>query len=360
MFPRRGKWEDDPNRPHKSSKDDAPETAQPEPARSAAPSTPPASAGKRDDMTDRIDSFEVEQPRRSLGDLIVSAQTLANIEALLAKVRHHHTLYEVWNLRKIDPYGGRTAINLYGPPGTGKTFCAEAIADALGKPFIRVNYAEIESKYVGETPKNIKAAFAKAAQADAVLIFDEADSILGRRLTNVTQSADHGVNVSRSVMLMELDRFEGVTVFTTNLASNYDAAFVRRILGHIEMPLPDREARMRLWQMHLPAQMPVSPNLENYFGVLADASEGLAGGEILNAVIHGAMKAVQRSGEDRRVTQEDLLGGVQHVKKAKEDVANPAGKTRVTSQPIPLEEAPEDVQKIARGIRARNGLDAGE
>ncbi len=357
MFPRRGKWEDDPNRSQKSSKDDAAQPNQAESTPQAAPAPQPAASGKRDDMTDRMESFEVERPRRSLEDLIVSAQTLANIEALLAKVRHHHTLYELWNLRKIDPYGGRTAINLYGPPGTGKTFCAEAIAAALGKPFIRVNYAEIESKYVGETPKNIKAAFSKAAQADAVLIFDEADSILGRRLTNVTQSADHGVNVSRSVMLMELDRFEGVTVFTTNLASNYDAAFVRRILGHIEMPLPDRDARIRLWRMHLPEQMPISPNLEDYFGILADASEGLAGGEILNAVIHGAMKAVQRSGEGQRVTQEDLLSGVQHVKKAKEDVANPATRTRVTSQPIPLEDAPEDVQKIARSIRAKNGLD---
>jgi hypothetical protein len=160
-------------------------------------------------------------------------------------------MYDDFGLGEIDPYGGRTAINLYGPPGTGKSFAADAIANELGMGIIRVSYAEIESKYVGETPKNIKAAFQKARETNALLFFDEADSVLGRRLTSVTQSTDHAVNVSRSVMLLELDRFSGVTVFATNLAVNYDPAFVRRILGHIEWRQCRGASRSPSWHRHL-------------------------------------------------------------------------------------------------------------
>ena len=190
--------------------------------------------------------------------------------------------------------------------GTGKTFAAEAIANELGMSIIRANYAEIESKYVGETPKNIKAAFQKAREAGAVLFFDEADSILGKRLSNVRQSTDHAVNVSRSVMLLELDSFDGVTIFATNLAANYDSAFVRRILGHIAMPLPDAAARRQLWLLHLPARLPA--DLSNaQLGELVAASEGLAGGDILNAVLLAAATAIEREGPGCRIQLADFM-----------------------------------------------------
>ena len=165
----------------------------------------------------------------------------------------------------------------------------------LEKGIIRANYAEIESKYVGETAKNIKAAFQKARESEALLFFDEADSILGRRLSNVRQSTDHAVNVSRSVMLLELDRFSGVTVFATNLASNYDTAFVRRILGHIEMPLPNTEQRDQLWRYHLPERMPVRLSDADWQELVVQ-SEGLSGGDILNIVVNAASSALQREG----------------------------------------------------------------
>lgn len=114
---------------------------------------------------------------------------------------------------------------------------------------ICVNYAEIESKFVGETPKNIKEAFQFAEEKQAILFFDEADSILGKRFSNVSQSTDHAVNVSRSVMLLELDSFKGVTLFASNFMSNYDSAFVRRIIGHIEMRLPTEQGRSTHFQI---------------------------------------------------------------------------------------------------------------
>ena len=135
---------------------------------------------------DKADTpFVLETPQKTLEDLVLPEVTRQQIDSLLQKVKLHQVLYENFGLGKVDLSGGRTAINLYGPPGTGKSVTAEAIANALGKQMIRVNYAEIESKFVGETPKNIKEAFHFAKENDAVLFFDEADSILGKRLSNV-------------------------------------------------------------------------------------------------------------------------------------------------------------------------------
>jgi SpoVK/Ycf46/Vps4 family AAA+-type ATPase len=270
-------------------------------------------------MAKRLALFEVEAPRRRLKDLVMADGTLLQLRGLLAKIRYQRVLYEDFGLGEIDPYGGRTAINLYGPPGTGKSFAAEAIADELGMGIIRVNYAAIESKYVGETPKNIKAAFLKAREANALLFFDEADSILGRRLTSITQSTDHAVNVSRSVVLLELDRFSGVTVFATNLASNYDPAFTRRILGHIEMPLPDAEARARLWRYHIPARLPVRLS-DTDWDCLISQTDGLAGGDILNIVVNGASMAIEREGPGCTITLTDLLGAVEGSKRARQEI----------------------------------------
>ncbi len=275
-----------------------------------------------DTISRRVAMFVVEMPRRRLQDLVIGDVTRQQINALLTKIKYHHVLYEDFGLDEIDPYGGRTAINLYGPPGTGKSFGAEAIAHELGLGIIRANYAEIESKYVGETAKNIKAAFQKARETQALLFFDEADSILGRRLTNITQSTDHAVNVSRSVMLLELDHFSGVTVFATNLASNYDTAFIRRILGHIEMPLPDDDARARLWRYHIPNRLPVQLRAVDWDRLVAE-TEGLAGGDILNIVVSAASSALDREGPTCRIMLNDFLLAINASKRAKQAIGSP-------------------------------------
>lgn len=276
----------------------------------------------KSDRTQRHAMFDVETPRRRLDDLIVPDETRQQINSLLTKIRYNDVLYNTFGLGEIDPYGGRTAINLYGPPGTGKSFAADAIANALGMGIIRANYAEIESKYVGETAKNIKAAFQKAREANAVLFFDEADSILGRRLSNIRQSTDHAVNVSRSVMLLELDQFEGVTIFATNLASNYDRAFVRRILGHVAMPLPQAAQRMQLWRYHIPSRMPVQLDDADWAQLVAQ-SEGLAGGDILNIVINAASAALEREGPTCQVRMGDFVQAMAAVRLAKEEIGVP-------------------------------------
>ncbi len=290
-----------------------------EPEAAARPAKSERVVSPESDAAKRMSIFEIETPRRRLADLIVDESTMRQIRSLLAKIKYRHVLYEEFGLAEIDPGGGRTAINMYGPPGTGKSFAAEAIASELGMDIIRANYAEIESKYVGETAKNIQAAFRKAKETGALLFFDEADSILGQRLSDVRQSTDHAVNVSRSVMLLELDRFSGVAVFATNLASNYDTAFVRRILGHIRMPLPDAEGRLRLWRLHIPGRMPVNLD-ENAWLRLASESENLAGGDILNAVVFAASMALEREGPACKIKLDDFLTAVEAGKRAKKEV----------------------------------------
>jgi SpoVK/Ycf46/Vps4 family AAA+-type ATPase len=300
----------------------------------------------------RMEIFVPEQPNRCFNDLILPSSVRERLEAALNRIQFHDVLYHQWNLKSVDPRGTRTAINFFGSPGTGKTFCAEAIADHLKKKIIKVNYAEIESKYVGETPKNITAAFKKAKETDSVLFFDEADSILGKRLTNVTQSADHGVNVSRSVMLLQLDKFDGVVIFASNLAKNYDDAFVRRILAHIEFELPDQECRVKLWNYLLPKEVPLAEDVNSEW--LAKESHALSGGDILNVVIAAASRAVPRTGDSQKILRSDLAKEIDFVRVAKQKIGSSPSTDkhiRVKETLMQPDELPpdlrEDYEKVA-------------
>lgn len=284
--------------------------------------SPNGVANRRSDERDvnkRMAIFNVERPKRRLADLVVTEEIKTQLASLLTKVKYHDVLYEDFGLKDIDFTGGRTAINLYGPPGTGKSFTAEAIANELGREIIRVNYAEIESKFVGETPKNIKAVFQKANESNAVLFFDEADSILGKRLSNITQSTDHAVNVSRSVMLLELDNFSGITIFATNFASNYDSAFVRRILGHIEMPLPNKSCREMLFKKLIPEKLPIELSSNDWDQIIID-TEALSGGDIVNIIVNASAMALEREGYACKIKLNDFTTAIHSSKKAKEKI----------------------------------------
>jgi ATP-dependent 26S proteasome regulatory subunit len=260
--------------------------------------------------------FTPEAPRRRLRDLVVGAETERQLRTALAKIQYHDKLYREWGLESVHPEGAGIAINLYGPPGTGKSFAAEGIAEHLQRKIIRVDYAQIESRFVGDTPKNISAAFETARSESAVLFFDEADSVLSRRATNITQAADYGVNVSRSTLLLQLDTFDGVVLFATNLATNYDPAFVRRILAHVYFALPDEPALVRLWRYHLPEKLPRQADVTPE--ALASRSVGLSGGEVLNTVILAAAAAVERGAV--AVALADFEDAIGQIRRAKQDV----------------------------------------
>ncbi len=280
--------------------------------------TRPTSPEKALDALTTNQRFPARSPRYRLEDVVLSDGVRDSVQSVLAKLEHRQVLYDSWGLQRIDPFGGKVVLSFYGPPGTGKTMLAEAVADQLNCPIIEVNYAEIESKFVGETPKNIVAAFGAAREQGAALFFDEADSILGKRMTRVTQASDHSVNVSRAVMLKQLDAYDGVVLFATNLARNIDGAFVRRILYHIEVPRPDEDGRRMLFERLMPPELPGRDEID--VERLARETDGLVGAEIKNIIIIAATIAVQRLGTERVVSDSDLLTATRQVRAARKNV----------------------------------------
>jgi SpoVK/Ycf46/Vps4 family AAA+-type ATPase len=190
-------------------------------------------------------------------------------------------LDRIWNLSSIQPQQGRCILNFYGPPGTGKTRAALGIALRLGKPLYQVDYSAVISKYLGDTAKHIKAVFQAAREQDAVLFFDEADSLLSKRVAT-GESCSTSINQNRNTLMQELDRFDGVVIVTTNLFENYDPALLRRIQRHIHFRLPNASMRRELFAHHLPNPERVTAD----YAVLAGLSKGLSGGDILNVCVN--------------------------------------------------------------------------
>lgn len=241
---------------------------------------------------DMIESYE---PRFALEQVALNEKVKEQIQTAIAAVRYKTKMTEEWGMSEYFSGNRAVILNFYGKAGTGKSMTAEAVAKALNKKVYHINYSELESKYVGETPKNIRRAFECATRDDAVLIFDEADSFLGKRLSSVTQSADYGVNITRSVLLMELEKFNGVVVFTTNLINNYDEAFKRRILLSVYFDMPDEKARLQIWKLHLSDKMPLATDVtaEN----LAGRYDNISGADIKDMVFYAALYTLEKEKE---------------------------------------------------------------
>ncbi|HEY8847913.1 MAG TPA: ATP-binding protein, partial [Thermoanaerobaculia bacterium] len=189
-------------------------------------------------------AVEVVAPQRTFSDVILPPETRRSLEEALAQVRNHSLIFTRWGLGERHASGLGLAFNFAGPPGTGKTICAEAIAHSLGMKLLVVDYAEVESMWAGETPKNIAGAFRSATDQRAVLFFDEADAIAGRRSTTAASMPyQREANITVNVLLRELEAFNGVVIFATNLAANFDPAFERRIRTHVRFEMPGVEER---------------------------------------------------------------------------------------------------------------------
>ncbi|MFJ4583601.1 ATP-binding protein [Streptomyces echinatus] len=256
---------------------------------------------------------ERRQPVRTLDELIVADVVQEQLGQALSIVTHRRTLLETWNLARLVPRRTGMAVNLYGPPGTGKTLCAEVMASALERELLVVDYAALVSKYVGDTPKHIDSVFRAAERTGAVLFFDEADALLTVR-EHAGGEATDSANLNRSVLLGELDRGSSLVVFATNRAADYDPAFVRRMIAHIEVPLPDEATRVRLWERMLLDELPRATDVDPR--ELASHSEGLSGADIVNVIVRAAARAVQRQGDERRVALADLMREVEAVREA--------------------------------------------
>jgi SpoVK/Ycf46/Vps4 family AAA+-type ATPase len=256
-------------------------------------------------------------PARTFNDVILPPATRRALDQALVHVTSHDLIFNRWGLGERHPTGLALAFNFAGPPGTGKTICAEAIANELGRRLLVVRYAEMESLWMGETPKNVAAVFRMARQENAVLLFDEADSIAARRST----SLDHGFlresNTVVNVLLKELETFNGVVIFATNLAVNFDPAFERRIRTHVLFEMPGVDEREQIWrvQMH-PRLTPLASDVN--FRLLAETYEA-SGGDIRNAVLKAAMAAASEPGRDasKQIHQRHLEQGITGVLAAK-------------------------------------------
>ena len=249
--------------------------------------------GKQEEMV-----FIPQVPKFALDRVILPPSVKEDILLSLTLIENQKRIYEDWGFEEVDAKP-KLILNFYGPPGTGKTMVSHAVAKMLNKNILAVNYAEIESKYVGDAPKNLFKAFNTAKESDAVLFFDEADSFLGKRIQNVSSSSDQAINSLRSQMLILLEDFEGVVIFATNLADNYDKAFESRILKHIHFDLPTLENREAIISITIPSKVPFSEevNREELCKKLAEISEGFSGREIKNAVLESLTSAVQQSTE---------------------------------------------------------------
>ena len=226
----------------------------------------------------------------------MAPQTRRTLEQALAQVRHHHLIFDRWGLGDRHTSGRGLAFNFAGQPGTGKTICAEAIAHELGLKLLVVNYAEAESMWFGETPKNIVAIFRAAAEQNAVLLFDEADAIAMRRSSGAGLPHERESNLTVNVLLRELEAFNGIVIFATNLAANFDPAFERRIRAHVLFEIPGPEERARIWELHIhPKKTPLASDVD--FRRLAERYT-VSGGDIKNAVLKAATLAAAEPGPD--------------------------------------------------------------
>ncbi len=286
-------------------------------------------AGKR--------SVEVIAPSRTFADVILPPSTRATLEQALAQVRNHDLIFRQWGLGERHATGLGLAFNFAGPPGTGKTICAEAIAHALGRKLLVVRYAEMESMWAGETPKNVAAVFRVATEQGAVLFFDEADAIAARRSTSVAQPLQRESNTIVNVLLRELESFNGVVIFATNLAANFDPAFERRIRTHVLFERPGEGEREAIWRVQIhPDKTPLAPDVD--FAALATEFDA-SGGEIKNAVLKAAAMAAgdQLHDTPRAIHQQhfqlamrDVLGAKSIMRQSLFDGEEDASEARIT------------------------------
>jgi SpoVK/Ycf46/Vps4 family AAA+-type ATPase len=242
-------------------------------------------------------------PRYRWEDIILPDDQLILLRELVATVCERPLVLDEWGLGlKLVANRGVTVL-FAGPPGTGKTMAAEIIAAELGLDLFKIDLSTIVSKYIGETEKNLERIFQEAETSNAILFFDEADALFGKR-SEVRDSHDRYANIEISYLLQRMEAYNGVTILATNLRANLDEAFTRRLQFAVDFPFPEVTERQRIWQTLFPPDVPRVPDLD--FQMLARRFK-LAGGNIRNIIVTAAYLAASNGGV---VTMELLLHGV--------------------------------------------------
>jgi hypothetical protein len=229
-------------------------------------------------------------PSFDLDDLVLPDDVRSQLDELVAHVRQDHVVMEAWGFRARLPRGHGIAGLFTGPPGTGKTTAAEAVAAALAQDLYRIDLSRVVSKYIGETEKNLAVAFAEAERAGAVLFFDEADALFGRR-TEVRDAHDRYANLEINYLLQRVESFSGLVLLASNRREAMDDAFLRRLRFVVPFDPPDRARRRELWRRAFPARTPAAPLDWDRLATLE-----LTGGDINAAALRAAFLAASDGG----------------------------------------------------------------
>jgi SpoVK/Ycf46/Vps4 family AAA+-type ATPase len=270
---------------------------------------------RRADLADVADSVRIRsapplaagvqllRPRASFESLVLPAERLAQLHEAVARLLHQGRVLDEWRFL-ADRRGARGVRLLFaGPPGTGKTLSAEVLAGALGVDLLVVDISRVVSKWIGETEKNLAAVFETAERARAVLLFDEADALFGKR-TEVSDAHDRYANLETAYLLARLETFEGLAVLATNLRANVDGAFLRRLEFVVDFEEPGQAEREALWRCHIPPGAPLGDDVR--LAELA-ALYPVVGGVIRNAAVAAAFLAAT---EASAITRQHLVRAI--------------------------------------------------
>ncbi|MBD0326004.1 MAG: ATP-binding protein [Pyrinomonadaceae bacterium] len=237
-------------------------------------------------------------PAACWNDLVLPEQQLRALRDIAAHVRQRARVYETWGFASKGERGLGISALFAGASGTGKTMAAEVLANDLRLDLYRIDLSQVVSKYIGETEKNLRRVFDAAEEGGAVLLFDEADALFGKR-SEVKDSHDRYANIEVSYLLQRMEAYRGLAILTTNLKSSVDTAFLRRLRFIIQFPFPDTAQRAEIWRRIFPADTPT-----NGLDVNRLARLSIAGGNIRNIALHAAFLAAD-AGEP--VTMSHLL-----------------------------------------------------
>lgn len=232
------------------------------------------------------------EARYTWDDIVLPRDAMAQLREMCQRVIYRHRVLDEWGFdRKLSLGKGVNAL-FSGPSGTGKTMAAEIIANELGLDLYKIDLSGVVSKYIGETEKNLDRIFTAAESANAILFFDEADALFGKR-SEVRDSHDRYANIEISYLLQKMEQFEGITILATNLRQNLDDAFVRRMAFTIHFPFPDEESRRRIWDGIWPNAAPLAADVDQEF--LARQFK-LSGGNIKNIALAASFLAAADGG----------------------------------------------------------------
>ena len=223
-------------------------------------------------------------------DIVLPEHSKKLMKTACDQVRYRHKVYDTWGFSDKIAYGKSVSMIFTGPPGTGKTMAAQIIAAELGLDIYRIRLANVVSKYIGETEKNLDEIFEKAKKSKVVLFFDEADVLFSKR-TEVKDSNDKYSNMESAFLLQKIEEYNGIVILATNLVQNFDEAFKRRMKLMIDFPFPDAERRTEMWKRAFPEKLPLD-NID--FDYLVNSFE-LSGSNIKNIALHSAFLAAAES-----------------------------------------------------------------